>query len=270
MARARNIKPSIYTNEDLAELPIAARWLFVGLWTMADREGRLEDRPKRIKMTIFPADAVDVEDLLSALAEAGQIIRYQAEGNAYIWIPGFARHQKPHPREAPSTIPPYLGNAEATPRYDQGMAKDTASPAESLFSESPISDCSSPKRRARPGEKWGECPETVDQQAWNEWTNYKAGAPKAATITKLSNLLSRYPPEIQRKAVDHSIANGYDGVFPEKFHEADQRSLARPGRGETVDEKLRRLRGAGKPAVGEPDGGVRGQVLEGVWERAER
>lgn len=146
MARARNIKPSIYTNEELAELPVEARFLFIGLWTMADREGRLEDRPKRIKMTIFPADDLDVVPLLDGLSDAGLIVRYQVEGNAYIWIPGFAKHQKPHPREAPSTIPPYLGNAEATPRHDQGMTKDTASPAESLFSESPFSDCSSPKR----------------------------------------------------------------------------------------------------------------------------
>jgi len=54
----------------------------------------------------------------------------------------------------------------------------------------------------------------------------------------------------------------------EKRHETDQRSLARPGRGETIDEKLRRLRGAGKPSVGEPDGDVRGSVLEGVRIRA--
>jgi hypothetical protein len=53
----------------------------------------------------------------------------------------------------------------------------------------------------------------------------------------------------------------------ERKHEADQRGLGRTGR-ETVDDKLRRLRGAGKPSVGEPDGDVRGQVLEGVRFRA--
>ena len=61
MARARNIKPSFFTNEDLVELPFEDRLLFIGLWTLADREGRLEDRPKRIKMAVFPADNVDVD-----------------------------------------------------------------------------------------------------------------------------------------------------------------------------------------------------------------
>ena len=55
MARARNIKPAFFKNETLVELPVETRLLFIGLWTLADREGRLEDRPKRIKMEIYPA-----------------------------------------------------------------------------------------------------------------------------------------------------------------------------------------------------------------------
>ena len=48
MARARNIKPGFFANENLAECDPLARLLFAGLWCLADREGRLEDRPKRI------------------------------------------------------------------------------------------------------------------------------------------------------------------------------------------------------------------------------
>ena len=32
MARARNIKPSFFLNEDIVELPCEARLLFIGLW----------------------------------------------------------------------------------------------------------------------------------------------------------------------------------------------------------------------------------------------
>ena len=52
MARARNLKPSFFTNDKLAELHPLGRLLFAGLWTIADREGRLEDRPKRIKTDV--------------------------------------------------------------------------------------------------------------------------------------------------------------------------------------------------------------------------
>ena len=50
MSRARNIKPAFFKNELLAELDAFDRLLFIGLWCLADREGRTEDRPKRIKM----------------------------------------------------------------------------------------------------------------------------------------------------------------------------------------------------------------------------
>lgn len=105
MARARNIKPSFFKNEDLAELPFHTRLLFIGLWTLADREGRLEDRPKRIKMEIFPGDNVDVEKGLNELHEAGFILRYAAGNGRYIEVLAFVKHQNPHHREPDSTIP---------------------------------------------------------------------------------------------------------------------------------------------------------------------
>lgn len=107
MARARNIKPGFFANEELVELPFEYRLLFIGLWTLADREGRLEDRPKRIRMAIFPADNVDVDKGLTALAAAGFVERYEAEGyGPCILIPNFLKHQNPHHKEPPSTIPP--------------------------------------------------------------------------------------------------------------------------------------------------------------------
>ena len=44
MARARNIKPGFFKNELLVGLPYEYRLLFIGLWTIADRDGRFEDR----------------------------------------------------------------------------------------------------------------------------------------------------------------------------------------------------------------------------------
>lgn len=116
--RVRNLDPGFFTNEELVELPFEYRLLFAGLWTLADREGRLEDRPKRIRMELFPCDAVDVDAGLQALHEAGLIVRYQADGARYVAIPQFLRHQRPHPRETPSRIPAPPGAPEAS----QGVA----------------------------------------------------------------------------------------------------------------------------------------------------
>ena len=73
---------------------------------MADREGRLEDRPKRIKGELFAFDSVEVEPLLAELADRGFIVRYTAGGMAVISIPTFLKHQNPHHREQASELPP--------------------------------------------------------------------------------------------------------------------------------------------------------------------
>lgn len=105
MARARNIKPGFFINEDLVELPFSTRLLFIGLWTIADRAGRLDDRPKKIKMAVFPADDVDVDTGLFELAERGLLVRYIVDNEPFIQITNFEKHQSPHIKEVDSLIP---------------------------------------------------------------------------------------------------------------------------------------------------------------------
>lgn len=105
MARARNIKPGFSTNEDLAECSFQARLCFALLPTLADREGRLEDRPKRIKGELFRFDSLDVEPLLVELEQRDFILRYEINGQRLIQILAFGKHQNPHHREPPSTLP---------------------------------------------------------------------------------------------------------------------------------------------------------------------
>jgi len=108
MPRARNIKPGFFKNEVLGGLPFEDRLTFVGLWTLADREGRLEDRPSRIRIEIFPFDPkVNVNSCLDRLHAAGLVRRYHADGGEYLFIPMFKKHQRPHANEAESEIPPY-------------------------------------------------------------------------------------------------------------------------------------------------------------------
>jgi hypothetical protein len=105
MARARNIKPGFCTNEDLAECSFEARLCFALLPMLADREGRLEDRPKRIKGELFRFDSLDVEPLLAELERYGFIARYEVNGLRLIQILAFGKHQNPHHREPESTLP---------------------------------------------------------------------------------------------------------------------------------------------------------------------
>jgi hypothetical protein len=114
MSRARNIKPGFFKNDLLVELPFEVRLLFIGLWTEADRAGRLEDRPLKIRMAVFPADNVDVNAGLQALHDAGFIHRYQAGETKCIQILAWDKHQNPHCKEAESVLPAPVKHGAST------------------------------------------------------------------------------------------------------------------------------------------------------------
>lgn len=130
MARARNIKPQFFTNDELAEICPLGRLLFIALWTLSDRDGRLEDRPKKIKAEALPYDDADVDAILDALHQRGFIVRYEANGSRFIQVVAFKKHQNPHVKEAPSTIP-------APDKPGASTVQDTTntgtSPADSLL-----------------------------------------------------------------------------------------------------------------------------------------
>jgi len=124
--RARQIKPGLFENEILANMSPWHRLLFVGLWCYADREGRFEDRPLKVRMALFPLDDVDVPTMLSDLTEAGFLTRYSVDGVNYVQVNNFDRHQAPHKNEQPSRIPPWQchGTTKAVPRHNHGSAMD--------------------------------------------------------------------------------------------------------------------------------------------------
>lgn len=123
MARARNIKPGFFTNEVLVDLPAFDRLLFIGLWCLADREGRLEDRVKRIKMELFPCDNYDIEAGLNNLARTGFITRYTSEGSTVIEVNNFTKHQNPHGSEKDSDLPDVNGYLTVNERKNKLIVK---------------------------------------------------------------------------------------------------------------------------------------------------
>lgn len=113
MARARTIKPGFFQNEFMASKAPEVQLLFLGLLTIADRDGRLEDRPLKIKGQVFPFTEIDIDAALNELAstsdpfqDAPFIFRYTVDGRRYIQVVNWEKHQNVHPKEVPSTIPP--------------------------------------------------------------------------------------------------------------------------------------------------------------------
>jgi hypothetical protein len=109
MARIRTIKPEFFRHYDLfqlekeTELPI--RIAFIGLWTVADREGRFKWRPEALKVECLPYDILDFSRVLDALMTRGFICSYASNGEQFGYIPSFLKHQVINNRERPSFLP---------------------------------------------------------------------------------------------------------------------------------------------------------------------
>ena len=128
-------------NEDMAEFKPLTRLLFIGLWTIADKEGRLENRPKRIKALCLPYDQINIEDSLGELDAAGFIYRYNDLGQdpngdlgqSYIQVVNWRKHQRPHHKEIESEIPCYQGDTHAQAKHDNLTPnKDGVNPPDTL------------------------------------------------------------------------------------------------------------------------------------------
>jgi len=154
MARARNIKPSFFSDDELGELEPLARLLFIGMWTLADYKGEFEYRAKRVKVQILPFDDCDIDSLAISLDKSG-FIRFYSDGEkAYCSVRNFGRHQNPHKneRDKGSEIPKYTESMRqlidietlTINRDKNGTARDKneTDPADSLFliPDSPIAE----------------------------------------------------------------------------------------------------------------------------------
>lgn len=224
MARARNIKPSIMDNDSLGGLAPLTRLLFIYLWMLADREGRLEDRPKRIAAQALPFDReADVAAMLSDLEDAGFITRYTVDGVALILIDKFTQHQAPHVRERDSHLPapPFcqgevqqgtakavpdhnLGSAKAGPSTDLGGGMSSPRPPDSLIPDSLIPDCglgmetsSAPATQPPVGGNPPKVkkskplviarPDDVTPQVWDDWLTLRNAKRAPVTVTVLED-----------------------------------------------------------------------------------
>lgn len=166
MPRTRSLKPGFFKNEQLAKLPFQWRLLYEGLWTQADRAGRLEDRPVRLKAELFPYDDLEIEEGLARLADAHFITRYEVNGLRYIAIPTFGKHQSPHVNEAESefpSVPRHRSSTRVAPESHHASTSGTGT-------STGTSTSTSTALRARFDRFWQAYPKHVGEDAaWIVW-----------------------------------------------------------------------------------------------------
>lgn len=282
MARARNIKPGFYKNEDLAECSIWARFIFPGLWMLADRDGRLEDRPKRIKAELLPFDTQDVEPLLRELASKADsegvpfIVRYEIDGVRFIQISKFSKHQTPHYSEKASGIkPPPLQekkantstpNSGSSPPMKRGSQPPDSLNPDSLNPESGFSDSPNPESGKPPSadpqadtpnadaypiafeELWAAYPKrTGDNPKRKAFHAWRARLKEGATPETIADGVRRYAAFVRAGGKEHTEFVKQAATFfgPDRpFLDPWQIRVSAAGHASAFAEAERRLFGA--------------------------
>lgn len=95
MARIRSIHPGIFTDEAFMMASPAARMLVIGIWTEAFDDGVFEWKPVVLKARLFPADAVNVDELLQELVHLRFVTSFSVNGKNYGAVRNFCRFQNP-------------------------------------------------------------------------------------------------------------------------------------------------------------------------------
>lgn len=97
MARIRSIKPEFFTSEQLAECSTSARLLFVGLWVFSDDNGVHPASVVRLKMEVFPGDAIsptEMQTMMNELIALKLVKTFTRDGETFWHIPSWRKHQK--------------------------------------------------------------------------------------------------------------------------------------------------------------------------------
>jgi hypothetical protein len=105
----RMIKPGFFKNEELFDLELETglpiRVAYAGLWTVCDKAGRFEWKPRTLKSDVLPFDDVDFSRVLDALATRRFVVRYEVDGMTLGYIPSWNKHQSPNNKEWESNLP---------------------------------------------------------------------------------------------------------------------------------------------------------------------
>lgn len=107
MARIRTIKPTFFRSRSVKKLTDRAKLVWIGLWNLADDDGRLVDELGILIGDLWALSVTEakLDATLDELHRGGRIIRYKVAGQAFIQVTGWD-HQRIN-RATPSAIPHY-------------------------------------------------------------------------------------------------------------------------------------------------------------------
>jgi len=236
--RARSVKPGLFKNEILGRADPLYTVIFEGVWCMADRDGRLEDRPARLHVEVNPYRSIEsTEQALDWLVKHRFLQRYEHGGNRFMAVPNFARHQMPHHREKPSSLPPppkfqvnqedvpapgqarnWVGSAPLTPDSGlltpdsglHGLSASSPGRAPGQPSASPGLDQGHARARELGNQDWADALAT-------RWSGYLTGNGLSVTEERARELAGKFRALGEARAlatVQHAVDTGSMRLVP--------------------------------------------------------
>lgn len=131
----RSIKADLCDDETLGACTRDARYLFVGLITRVDDHGRCRANPALLRSRIYPYDDdvtnADVATWLAELVERGRVSLYTADGQQYLVIRRWDKHQRID-NAAKSELPPPPDEDSPEPAATCGESPRTAAGREGI------------------------------------------------------------------------------------------------------------------------------------------
>ncbi|HXE02580.1 MAG TPA: hypothetical protein VN623_11595 [Hyphomicrobium sp.] len=114
--RIRTIKPETLSDPKAARLSDAAWRLWISSWTLADDLGQLPADPVWLSCQVFWIDRRNCTPIIAELTASGLVRPYSVNGDPYLEIAGWKKHQKINrPSGARYPSPPTLTEGSLPP-----------------------------------------------------------------------------------------------------------------------------------------------------------
>ena len=181
MARKRMIDPSIWTDEGMAELAPIEQVLYIGLFSIADDDGRLKASPVYLRLALptvlgdVPKEQVQIH-LENVLRHMRQLRRYSVAGVDYLHFANYAKWQRidrPQPSQLPDPVS-YESSNDQRAIVERSSNDQGAVPA-SLVEEKLVQDRGSKDSSAPNGAERVSKPAKYTESFEAFWSQYPTG-----------------------------------------------------------------------------------------------
>jgi hypothetical protein len=246
-----------FDSESVAELSIRQRLLVLGIIANADDQGRIKANPRWLRSKIFPYDEISAQDIredIQLIESANDTIQcYQVDGKQYIQLINWWEYQSPQwAKKSEYPAPEGWEDRIREMKYKPKRwvyTKNWEGSEDYLTYKVMASGNKSPNKPANRTKKKkvmplpifntntiiNAIPKNIDskvlRETLQEFDTHRKQIKKPLTelaAKKLLNKLGNYSGEVAIRALNESMENGWQGVFPDKIDTRNSKRSTNP------------------------------------------